>query len=243
MVVNRREFLAGSSILLSAGALGSTADAAAQSQKPAKQPINGGAQMTDDMLDRLTIREMIDNWALWRDSNAWDKFRTLWHDDGRMVATWTQGTVDEFIEMSKQGFAKGLRALHFIGGNNIEIRGNRAVAQTKMTISQRAAVHNVICDVVCTGRFYDMFEKRAGRWGFVLRQSIYEKDRMDPVDAAPNFHLDPDLLAKFPEGYRHLAYLQTQMGYKVKVNMPGLTGPDVEALYASGASWLAGGAA
>ena len=196
--------------------------------------------MTDEMLERLTIREMVENWVLWRDARMWDKFRTVWHDDGRMMATWTQGTADEFIEMSKQGFAKGVRILHFLGGSTIEVRGHRAIAQTKMKIAQRALVHNIVCDVVCTGRFYDFFEKRGGRWGLVLRQPIYEEDRMDPVDPAAQLRLDPGLLAKFPEGYRHLAYLQTQIGYKVKTDMPGLTGPEVEALYARGAAWLAG---
>jgi hypothetical protein len=196
--------------------------------------------MTDEMLERLTIREMVENWVLWRDARMWDKFRTVWHDDGRMMATWTQGTADEFIEMSKQGFAKGVRILHFLGGSTIEVRGHRAIAQTKMKIAQRALVHNIVCDVVCTGRFYDFFEKRGGRWGLVLRQPIYEEDRMDPIDPAAQLRLDPDLLAKFPEGYRHLAYLQTQIGYKVKVDMPGLTGPEVEALSARGAAWLAG---
>ena len=44
----------------------------------------------------------------------------------------------------------------------------------------------------------------------------------------------------FPEGYRHLAYLQTRIGYKVKRDMPGLDGPVLEALYAKGAAWLKG---
>jgi hypothetical protein len=196
--------------------------------------------MTDEILERLTIREMVENWVLWRDALQWKEFRSLWHDDGRMMATWTQGTADEFIEMSKQGFAKGVRILHFLGGGTIDVRGNRAIAQTKMTISQRAPVHDVICDVVCTGRFYDFLEKRSGRWGFVLRQPIYEKDRIDPVDPAAKLSLDPKLLSTFREGYRHLAYLQTQIGYTIKMDMPGLTGPEVEALYVRGASWLAG---
>jgi hypothetical protein len=109
-----------------------------------------------------------------------------------------------------------------------------------MTISQRAKVHDVPVDVVCTGRFYDFFERRGGRWGIVLRQPIYEKDRMDPVDPAARLTLDAGLLGRFPEGYRHLAYLQTQIGYQVKPDMPGLTGPAVEALYARGRSWLEG---
>ena len=51
------------------------------------------------------------------------------------------------------------------------------------------------------------------------------------------------MLDGFPEGYRHLAYLQTQVGYDVKRDMPGLEGPEVEQLYARGARWLQGGAA
>ena len=84
------------------------------------------------------------------------------------------------------------------------------------------------------------FEKRDGRWGLVLRQPIYEKDRMDPVDPAASLQLDPQLLGRFPEGYRHLAYLQTNIGYTIKPDMPGLKGAEVEALYVRGRKWLAG---
>jgi hypothetical protein len=133
-----------------------------------------------------------------------------------------------------------VRILHFLGGTSIDIAGGRAIAQTKMTISQRAMVENVLCDVVCTGRFYDFLENRSGRWGLVLRQPIYEKDRLDPVRGSEHPVLDPQLLQAFPEGYRHLAYLQNRIGYRVKPDMPGLTGAAVEALYAKGEAWLAG---
>jgi len=196
--------------------------------------------MTPHMLDRLAIREVVENWVVWRDAGDWERFRTVWHADGRMMATWFQGPAEEFIAVSRAGFDKGVSILHFLGGNAADIAGDRAVSQTKMTISQRAKVHDVLVDVVCTGRFYDLFEKRAGRWGIVLRQPIYEKDRMDPVDPAARLTLDPALLSRFPEGYRHLAYLQTQIGYKVKPDMPGLKGPEVEALYAKGGAWLDG---
>jgi hypothetical protein len=191
--------------------------------------------------DKRVIRELIENWAVWRDAMMWDRFRTVWHDDGRMMATWFQGSADEFIKVSQDGYARGVRILHFLGGSAIDVNAARAVAQTKMTISQRARVENILCDVVCTGRFYDFFEKRDGRWGLVLRQPIYEKDRLDPVDPLARLELDPVLLVQFPEGYRHLAYLQTRIGYKVKTDMPGLDGPAAEALYRRGESWLAGG--
>jgi hypothetical protein len=196
--------------------------------------------MGGDALERLTIREIVENWAVWRDAGDWERFRTVWHADGRMMATWFQGTADEFIRVSRAGFEAGVSILHFLGGNSVDLADSRAISQTKMTISQRARVHEVLCDVVCTGRFYDFFEKRDGRWGLVLRQPIYEKDRIDPVDPAARLTLDPVLLERFPEGYRHLAYLQTQIGFKVKPDMPGLKGPQVEALYARGRAWLAG---
>ena len=197
--------------------------------------------MGGEWLERLAIRELIENWVVWRDAGDWERFATVWHDDGRMMATWFQGPASEFIRVSREGFARGVRILHFQGGSAIDLAGDRAVAQTKMTISQRAAVDGVLCDVVCTGRFHDFLERRAGRWGLVLRQPIYEKDRLDPVDPAARLALDQDLLARFPEGYRHLAYLQTRIGYEVKRDMPGLTGPEVDALYAKGRQWLAEG--
>jgi hypothetical protein len=157
-----------------------------------------------------------------------------------MMATWFQGAADRFIAVSREGFEKGVSILHFLGGSSIDIAGSRAISQTKMTISQRARVHDVLVDVVCTGRFYDFFEKREERWGLLLRQPIYEKDRMDPVDPSARLTLDGALLARFPEGYRHLAYVQTAIGFTVKSDMPCLRGAEVEALYARGAAWLLG---
>jgi hypothetical protein len=196
--------------------------------------------MGSEALERLAIRELVENWAVWRDAGDWERFRTVWHADGRMMATWFQGSADEFIAVSRAGFDKGVSILHFLGGNSVDLAGDRAISQTKMTISQRAPVHGVVCDVVCTGRFYDFLERRAGRWGLVLRQPIYEKDRMDPVDPSARLTLDTALLQEFPEGYRHLAYLQAGIGFKVKRDMPGLKGPEVEALYARGRAWLEG---
>jgi len=190
--------------------------------------------------DRLAIVETVHNWALWRDAGDWERFRTVWHEDGWMTATWFQGPAAKFIEVSKAGFDKGVSILHFLGGTSVDLNGERAIAQTKMTISQRAAVDGVLVDVVCTGRFYDFFARRRGRWAIVRRQPIYEKDRMDPVDPAARLALDPALLGQFPEGYRHLAYLQTRIGYTIKLDLPQLKGPVVAALYVHGQAWLDG---
>jgi hypothetical protein len=63
---------------------------------------------------------------------------------------------------------------------------------------------------------------------------------MDPVDPGARITLDAEHLARFPDGYRHLAYLQSRNGFTVKGDLPGLRGAAVEKLYAEGAAWLAG---
>ena len=189
--------------------------------------------------DTLAIREVVENWALWRDAGDWERFATVWHENGWMTATWFQGPASTFIDVSREGFERGVSILHFLGGFTCDVDGNRAIAQTKMTINQRAPVDGVLVDVVCTGRFYDFLQKDS-RWTIVRRQPIYEKDRMDPVDPSASLRLDAERLARFPEGYRHLAYLQSTIGFDVKNNLPGLRGPAVERLYEEGRAWLAG---
>jgi hypothetical protein len=210
--------------------------------------------MDATIADRLAIRDVVEAWTSARDSGDWEAFRACWHDDGYMMATWFQGPKEDFIRVSQEGAAAGVNILHFTGGCRIELAGRRAIAQTRMTIMQRGEVEGVLCDVACTGRFYDFFEKRGaggvgppetaeqrdGRWAMVLRQPIYEKDRLDPVEPGATLTLDPELLASYPEGYRYLAYLQVRVGYPVKKDMPGLRGPQVQRLYERGAAWLAG---
>ena len=199
------------------------------------------SDMDATLQDELLIRRLVERWAVWRDAGDWARFRTVWHPDGQMMATWFQGPFDDFIRVSQEGWARGVSILHFLGGSAIEVVGGRAIAMTKMTISQRGLVEGVLCDVVCTGRFYDFVVKHEGAWKLLHRQPIYEKDRVDALDPAAVPQLDVAVLATFPEGYRHLAYIQTRIGYRVKLDMPMLKGPVVEELYARGARWLAGG--
>ena len=191
--------------------------------------------------DRSAIRDLLENWVVWRDSGDWDRLAKLWHDGGQMVTTWSTSSHEDFIAASRKVFQEhGAVALHLLGGSSIDIDGIRAVAQSKMQIIMRGALNGVGVISTCTGRFIDAMEKRDGRWGIVLRQPVYELDRLDVVDHSATLDVDPELLASFPAGYRHLGYLQTKMGLKVNPNLPTTTGAEMDALRGRMKKWLAG---
>jgi hypothetical protein len=191
--------------------------------------------------DTAEIRAVVESWALWRDAGDWERFATVWAREGRMSATWFEGPAAEFIRASREGFERGVSILHFLGGTTVDVAGERAIAQTKMTILQRAVVDGVEVDVDCVGRFYDFFALEDGAWRIVRRQPIYEKDRLFVLDPAGHLLLEPALLGRFPAGYRHLGYVQAKLGFDVRLGLPGLTGEAVERLYREGADWLSGG--
>lgn len=191
-------------------------------------------------LDKIEIRDVIECWAIWRDTGQWDKLATTWHPGGIMNATWFQGPFEQFIDNAAKAWARGNMSSHLLGGTAIELAGTRAIAQTRLTIAARETVDGVLCDMFSIGRFYDFFERRDGRWAIVERQPTYEKDRCDPVIPGTRPKFDEGLLEQFPPGYRFLGYAQTRNGRNVARNLPGLRGPEIEALYARGERWLAG---
>jgi hypothetical protein len=194
------------------------------------------------LLDRLAIRELIDDWVLYRDARDWEGVASTWHEGGVMMTTWGgTSTPEEFAAAAEAGFTRGDRMLHSNGGTAVKLSGDRAIAQTKLRIMQRGTIDGVLCDVTCLGRDYDFCERRDGRWGFLLRQPIYERDSVVPVDPAQTLALPDSALTALPEGYARLGYLQSQAGYSIGDRMPVLEGREVEALYEAGAAWLAGG--
>ncbi len=186
------------------------------------------------------IRSVIETWAVARDAGAWDELRSTWHADGRMKTTWFRGPAAAFVDASRGAFDAGVLVHHFLGGSLIHVSGRRAIAQTKMSIAQRAVLGAVEVDVTCVGRFYDFFEERDGGWRIVLREPIYEKDRMDPVVPGQLPPLDHAALARLPSGCRHLLYCQESAGMSTYTDVPGLRGNEVRDLYAEGDRWLAG---
>ena len=195
-----------------------------------------------DLTDRLAIREAIERWAVWRDSGDFDRLATLWHPEGQMFATWFQASGADFVSRSRLAWATGVRVAHMIGGSSVDIIGDRAVSLTRTTLVQRGSIHDVEVDVVCYSRFWDAWQRINGAWLLRLRQPIYDMDHMIALRGSLLPELDQERLGRFPMGYRHLAYLQTELGFDVSLTMPDGRSDAAAALIASGEHYLAGDA-
>ena len=192
-----------------------------------------------DLQDQLAISMLMQRWALARDTGDWESLRATAHPGAVMTTTWFDGAFDDFVESCRASWARGSRSQHFLGGTVAEIEGERAIAQTRMSINVRSRLDGVEVDAVCLGRFLDRVEKRDGAWRIARRSVIYEKDRIDPVDPQAKIALDPELLIRFPDGYRHLAYLQTRNGSIVNPSLPTASGAALQRLLDEARAWLA----
>ena len=192
----------------------------------------------EQLLDRAAITQIAQEWGVARDLGRWDRLRACYSSDAVMHTTWFVGPAAEFIERSMAAARAGARVQHFIGATTIELRDDKAVAETRMVLMVRGWLDGVEVDVTCWGRFHDRFVKRDGEWRILKRVPVYEKDRLDAVDPAVTPTIDRDALARQPDGCRHLTYMQSRNGATIE---PDSAVPGSEALArleAESAAWL-----
>ena len=191
--------------------------------------------------EAAAVTKVVHDWALWRDTCAWQKLAASYTDDAHMRTTWFDGPASEFVAKSQSMAGKGARAQHFMGSTSVEVCGDRAIAQSRVVLLVRGGLAGTQVDVTCYGRFYDRLVKRAGRWLIQHREPIYEKDQVQPVVPGEAIALEPALLAGYPEGYRYIAYLQSSGGATITPNLIEPNSAEQSRLYEQGEAWLSKG--
>jgi hypothetical protein len=197
-------------------------------------------QALQALLDRSEIIRVVQNWGFWRDDGRWEQLRSAYTPDGLMSTTWSVGTAADFVNHVMNAAKKkgGRRSMHFIGATTVDLNGDKAIAETRMVLLVRGVLQGVEVDVTNYGRTHDRFVRHDGQWRIQVRVPIYERDRMDPVDPAAGVKLDPAELARYPYGYRHLAYLQAAEGARITPDLPTPGSAALARLYAEGRTWL-----
>ena len=190
------------------------------------------------LIDHAAITDLVQRWGLCRDVGRWDELRAMYTEDATMHTTWFVGSADEFVKRSMEAARKGAKAQHFIGAATIDLNGDKAIAETRMMLLVRAKLKGQNIDVTCYGRFYDQLIRQSGRWQIKKRVPIYEKDRLDPLDPSCRLELNSEELARYPEGYKHLAYVQASGGADITPGLPTPNSKALSDLYAEAAVWL-----
>lgn len=192
------------------------------------------------MNDAFDIEQVIRNWALWRDTRQWELLRTCYLPGARLRTTWLEGTAEDFIEASIRAAANPSSAFsqHALGGTSVRLNGDRALAETRMTLLLRARLDGVDVDITAWGRFLDRFVRTGEGWKIAQRDPIHEKDRLDPVDPQASLKLDAARLSTLPQAYRHIAYVQSSGGARITPDLVQHNSDAQQALYDSASAWL-----
>ncbi|KAF7325961.1 SnoaL-like domain-containing protein [Mycena kentingensis (nom. inval.)] len=202
----------------------------------------------DDLaLQRFKLRELAEGWPMYRDAREWENFYSLFVPGAFIYTTWTgRLTIEDFIQISKDGMDQGAFIMHRIHGSSVDIQGTRAVVKMKATITQRFALppNGIEVDAECDCRFCMFFERdtATGDWRVHFVRHFYEKDKLIPVDPRKTPELDDEKLKSLPAGYRYLAYCQEACmpGIKVKKDMPQIRGEEHDQLLRQAKAWLEG---
>jgi hypothetical protein len=198
---------------------------------------------SNELEDRAAIAALINDWTFHRDQGAWDELLEIFHPDGTISLSWYDGPYAGFVEASRELAQRSpTRTKHLAGAPRIQLRGDRALAETNLVIMLRAATPAGEIDTTSYARLYDQVERRQGRWRILRRSLIYERDRADAVDrpALPDAFLAG--LGAHPAELRFLARGLEQAGLSVQKSAVLDQSRELAALYAGGRAWLEAGA-
>jgi SnoaL-like domain len=195
-----------------------------------------------DANDKYACAELIQAWGLYRDQGKWPQLLATFVPEGEIAVSWFSGSFREFVDRCRQSFEAGQRSKHQIFPSIVRVAGDRALAETNVVILVRQKIGGVLADMTSYARFLDRLERREGRWAIAERASVYERDRLDPVEPSEAFEklFAAADLSVHPEAYRYMAARLKAAGRALAPVVHHDGAPDTVQLYARYEAWLGG---
>lgn len=236
--------------------------------------INGSPE---EIRDRYCVSELCKGWPVYRDASEWNNYRDIFAEKDAYIWTskpaqpstppfrppnqssnthfcftaWSGGlSIDDFIEVSKKGRAKGDFIMHRENGTLVDVNPStsRAVGKMKATITQRFIFESDISvDIECDCRFIFFCKKEPTStsgstpvWKTQYVKLFYEKDKMIPVDGKTVPTFDKAELKKYPVGYQFLGAAQATLGHMILDDLPTMDNKGFFDMYEAMEQWLQG---
>jgi hypothetical protein len=200
----------------------------------------------EEMIDKMRVRELVEYERYSRDNGHKEEEHKCWFDDGEVFTTWFKGPVTVFHNSAatspknKPDFDIS-SAKHKISNTVVWLKGKRAVAESMCTLQFRAKLGSEWLDIQCWCRLHYRVEKRDGKWGIVYFETIYEKDRMDPVFSDSNWKVPREELVKYRPINWNMSYRRDlfEGGLKNADQWAGTDKPEtLQRLYEESSSWI-----
>jgi len=194
-----------------------------------------------DHADKSACAELVQAWGFARDQGRWDDLAAIFHPGGEIAVSWFRGPYTEFVAHCRRNYGSGILAKHLLWPARVTVNGARAVSETNVAILVRQTIEGVATDLTSHGRFLDRLEKRSD-WRMVERATVYEKDRLDPVEPSAAFDklMAGADAAKYPVPYRYMGYRVHAAGRTLAEPVHYDGRPETEELKRRYAAWLNG---
>ncbi|WP_410631542.1 nuclear transport factor 2 family protein [Amycolatopsis sp. cmx-4-83] len=191
------------------------------------------------MNDTTEITQVILKERQGRDRGWFDQEGSCFHPHSRVRITWFDGSGAEFVELSRESFAEGLRPSHRLYPPVVHSAGDRAMAEVPTEISIVQSFGGVDAYVISDTRLLYRLERIEDRWKISSLDCVYDRDTLVPVVFGTSPKIDTEILARFRRPFMYLAYHLHEIGKSLRDDLYGSDRPEqVDELYAAAFSWL-----
>jgi hypothetical protein len=193
----------------------------------------------EQALDTLKVAELVQTERAARDQGQWARMAGCYHPDSHVSISWVEASGPEFVALSEQAFATGVRHLHALSPTLVRLNGERALAETGCVILLNGRAAGVPVTVTSHARLFVRAERRMKTWRISRLGAIYFQDSIAPQIPTDAIDLDRDRLAAYRPSYRFLSYVLEEAGKVARQDRAGIDRPDlIEKLHAADEAWL-----